>query len=50
MSKEVFSQLQSFIQREKFDPQALKKTIKTIVKQKVNDQDALLQDPTECKT
>ena len=50
MSEKVFGQPQSFTQREKFDPQALEEAIKTIVKQKVDDQDALLQDPMGCKT
>ena len=50
MSEKVFGQPQSFTQREKFDPQALEDAIKTIVKQKVGDQDALLQDPIGCKT
>ncbi|KAI9715702.1 MAG: hypothetical protein M1812_005854 [Candelaria pacifica] len=50
MSERVFSQPQNLTQREKFDPQALEDAIKTIVRQKVGDQDALLQDPTACKT
>ena len=50
MSKNVFGQPQNLTQREKFDPQALEEAIKTIVREKVGDQDALLQDPTGCKT
>ena len=33
MSEKVFSQRQTFTQREKFDPQALEEAIKTIVRQ-----------------
>ena len=50
MSEKVFDQPQNFTQREKFDPQALEEAIKTIVRQKIGDQDALLQDPMGCKT
>lgn len=50
MSEKVFGQPQNFTQREKFDPQALEEAIKTIVRQKIGDQDALLQDPMGGKT
>ena len=50
MSEKVFGQPQNLTQREKFDPQALEEAIKTIVRQRVGDQDALLQDPMGCKT
>ncbi|CAF9942900.1 hypothetical protein IMSHALPRED_005686 [Imshaugia aleurites] len=50
MSEKVFGQPQAFTHREKFDPQALEEAIKTIVKQKTGDQDAMLQDPACCKT
>ena len=50
MSEKVFGQPQNFTHREKFDPQALEEAIKTIVRRKVGNQDALLQDPTGCKT
>ena len=50
MSEKVFGHSQNFTQSEKFDPQALEEAIKTIVRQKVGDQDASLQDPTGCKT
>lgn len=50
MSEKVFGRPQSFTYREKFDPQALEKAIKTIVEQRIGDQDALLQDPAGCKT
>lgn len=50
MSEKVFGQPQNFTQREKFDPQALEEAIKTIVREKIGDQDALLQDPMGGKT
>ena len=50
MSEKVFGQPQSFTYRERFDPQALEEAIKTIVRRKVGNQDALLEDPTGCKT
>ena len=50
MSEKVFDQPQNFTQREKFDPQTLEEAIKIIVRLNVDDQNALLQDPTGCKT
>ena len=49
-SERVFGQPQNFTYREKFDPQALEEAIKTVVKQRVGSPDALLQDPTGCRT
>ena len=43
MSEKVFGQPQNFAQRERFDPQALEEAIKTIVRQRVGDQDALFR-------
>ncbi|KAI4194978.1 MAG: hypothetical protein LQ350_007464 [Teloschistes chrysophthalmus] len=50
LPEKVFGRPQSFTYREKFDPQALEKAIKTIVEQRIGDQDALLQDPAGCNT
>ena len=50
MSEKVFGRPQNFTQREKFDPQALEEAIKTIVRARVGDEDALLEDPIGCKT
>ena len=50
MSEKMFERLQNFIHCEKFDFQILEKTIKMIVKQKIDNQIALLQDFVDCKT
>ena len=50
MSGTVFGQPQGLIHREKFDSLVFEEVIKTIIRGKIGNQDALLQDPASCKT
>jgi hypothetical protein len=50
MSENVFGQPQNLTHREKFNPDALEKAIKVVVKEKTGDNDAVLLDPSCCKT
>jgi len=50
MSENVFGKPQNFTHREKFNPDALEQAIKVVVKEKTGDEDAILLDPSCCKT
>lgn len=49
MSEKIFDRAQSFSHREKFDFKTFEKTIKTIVEQKIDNQDASLKNFVDCK-
>jgi hypothetical protein len=50
MSEKVFGQSQGFTHREMFNPEALERVVKDIVKRKTGEENAPLIDRTCCKT
>jgi len=50
MSKKIFGQAQSLVHREKFDPTELEKAVKIVVRARIGDENAPLQDSLCCKT